>query len=267
MLAIFHKSLAHPPQELNCPAAVNASTSPRRPPRSPDDIMRDFHARHPEDGCFSATFSGGAALACVSAERQLITRRRLFCSFDDVYCLFLGGLDNLSSLIKQYGLSPRTNEALLVIEAYRTLRDRGPYPADQVIKDLDGSYSFVLYDNKAKTVFTAMSADGTIPLYWGIAADGSLVVANEVEAVKGGCGKSFAPFPTGCMFHSEGGLKSFEHPMNRMKAMPRVDSEGVMCGANFKVDYYSRINSMPRVGSNTDWTSAWGEESTAPTTQ
>jgi len=62
----------------------------------------------------------------------------------------------------------------------------------------------------------------------------------------------------GCMFHSEGGLRSFEHPMNKMKAMPRVDSEGVICGATFRVDKYSRINSMPRVGSAADWTS-WDE--------
>jgi Aluminium induced protein len=61
--------------------------------------------------------------------------------------MFIGRLDNLSSLIRQYGLSGKsTNEAMLVIEAYRTLRDRGPYPADQVVKDLSGSYAFVVFD-------------------------------------------------------------------------------------------------------------------------
>lgn len=62
----------------------------------------------------------------------------------------------------------------------------------------------------------------------------------------------------GCMFHSEGGLKSFEHPMNKMKAMPRIDSEGAMCGANFKVDACSRIHTMPRVGSEANWAAVWG---------
>lgn len=38
----------------------------------------------------------------------------------------------------------------------------------------------------------------------------------------------------GCMFHSKGGLMSFDHPMN--KRLPRVDSEGEMCGPNFKED-------------------------------
>lgn len=69
------------------------------------------------------------------------------------------------------------------------------------------------------------------------------------------CGGEIA----GCMYHNERGLMSFEHPMNKMKAMPRIDSEGTMCGANFKVDSYSRISSMPRVGSEANW-AAWGPQ-------
>ena len=81
---------------------------------------------------------------------------RVFCGFDDIYCLFFGSLNNLCQLNKQYGLTKTTNEAMFVIEAYRTLRDRGPYPADQVVKDLDGSFAFVVYDSKAGSVFTAL---------------------------------------------------------------------------------------------------------------
>lgn len=76
--------------------------------------------------------------------------------YDDIYCLFMGSLNNLCAQIKQYGLSRNANEAMLVIEAYRTLRDRGPYPPDQVIKDLEGSFAFVVYDSKVGTVFTAL---------------------------------------------------------------------------------------------------------------
>jgi len=81
---------------------------------------------------------------------------RLFCGIDDIYCIFLGSLNNLSLLIKQYGLSKNTDEAMLVIEAYKTLRDRGPYPADQVVKELDGSFAFVVYDSKVGSVFAAL---------------------------------------------------------------------------------------------------------------
>ncbi|KAJ1381911.1 hypothetical protein SESBI_44760 [Sesbania bispinosa] len=102
----------------------------------------------------------------------------------------MGSLHNLSKLNKQYGLSKVTNEALFIIEAYRTLRDRGPYPADQ--RGWFSSYS------------------------------------ENLELIKASCAKSFAPFPAGCMFHSEHGLMNFEHPTMKMKAMPRIDSEGIM---------------------------------------
>lgn len=251
MLALFQKQVAHAPPELSSPRGVASK------PRHPDEILRDFHAAHPQGGAFSTSFGGGAALACVTGYP------RMFCGLDDIYCVFLGRLDNLSALIRQYGLCTRsTNEALLVIEAYRTLRDRGPYPADQVVKDLAGSFAFVVFDNKSGAVFAALSSDGGVPLYWGVAADGSVAISDDRDIVKRGCGKSYAPFPVGCMFHSEGGLKSFEHPMNRLKAMPRVDSEGVMCGATFKVDTFTKINSMPRVGSATNWAAAWDDTAT-----
>jgi len=62
----------------------------------------------------------------------------------------------LSLLNKQYGLSKGTDEAMFLIEAYRTLRDRGPYPPDQVVKELDGSFAFVVYDSTIGTVFAAL---------------------------------------------------------------------------------------------------------------
>jgi len=34
----------------------------------------------------------------------------------------------------------------------------------------------------------------------------------------------------GCMFHSKHGLLNFKHLMRKMKAMPIIDSKGVMFG-------------------------------------
>ncbi|KAL8032174.1 hypothetical protein ABFX02_13G078300 [Erythranthe guttata] len=255
MLAIFHKAFAHPPEELKSPASHKQS----KKPKLPDETLQEFLSTHPATTTFSMNFGDAAVLAYVSPDSHHHSflhhhnNQRLFCGYDDIYCLFMGSLNNLCAQIKQYGLSRTANEAMLVIEAYRTLRDRGPYPADQVIKDLDGSFAFVVYDSKIGTVFTALGSDGGVKLYWGIAADGSVVISDDLGVIKAGCAKSFAPFPAGCIFHSESGLMSFEHPMNKLRAMPRVDSEGVMCGANFKVDLYSRINSIPRVGSEANW--------------
>lgn len=75
---------------------------------------------------------------------------------DDIYCIFLGGLDNLCTLNKQYGLTKLANEPMFVIQAYKTLRDRGPYPAHSVLREMEGSFGFILYDLKAKTVFVSL---------------------------------------------------------------------------------------------------------------
>ncbi|CAN8273673.1 unnamed protein product [Cochlearia groenlandica] len=249
MLAIFHEAFSHPPEELNSPATEKC----KKQPKLPQETLKEFLSRHPLN-TFSMSFGKSAVLAYVRPSASFSIHQRLFVGFDDIYCLFLGSLNNLCQLNKQYGLTKATNEAMFVIEAYRTLRDRGPYPADQVVKDLDGSFAFVVYDSKAGSVFTALGSDGSVKLFWGIASDGSVVISDDLDVIKEGCAKSFAPFPTGCMFHSEGGLMSFEHPMNKIKAMPRIDSEGVLCGANFKVDVYSRVNSIPRRGSEANWT-------------
>ncbi|KAL9452544.1 hypothetical protein AB3S75_008351 [Citrus x aurantiifolia] len=250
MLAIFNKGLVNPPQELHSPASLSSS----RKPKHPEEIFKEFLISQPSNA-FSINFGNAAALAYVPPENpnSVSQSQRWFCGLHNVYCMFMGSLNNLSSLNKQYGLSKGSNEAMFVIEAYRTLRDRGPYPAHQVLRDLDGSFGFVLYDCKAGTIFAALDADEGVRLFWGIAADGSVVISDNLELIKASCAKSFAPFPAGCMFHSEQGLMSFEHPTREMKAMPRIDSEGVMCGANFKVDVQSRMRSMPRVGSEANW--------------
>ncbi|CAN6827447.1 unnamed protein product [Brassica oleracea var. botrytis] len=79
------------------------------------------------------------------------------------------------------------------------------------------------------------------------------------------CAKSFAPFPTGKAKTQETtferdrhmtyeiGLTSFEHPENNIKAMPMIDSEGVICGANFQVDACTKINAIPRRGTEANW--------------
>ncbi|XP_039034583.1 stem-specific protein TSJT1-like isoform X2 [Hibiscus syriacus] len=248
MLTIFNKELMNPPKELHSPASLSSSNKPK----SPEEIIKDFLASN-HSNAFSIGFGSSACIAYAPLENRYSNYQRLFCGVDEIYCIFLGGLNNLNSLLRQYGLSKGSNEAIFIIEAYRTLRDRGPYPADQVLKDLEGSYGFVVYDSKAGSVFAALGSDERVKLHWGVAADGSVVVSDSLKLIKQSCAKSFAPFPAGCMFHSEQGLMSFEHPRSKMKAMPRIDSEGVMCGADFKADVQSRIGGMPRVGSEANW--------------
>ncbi|MED6130673.1 hypothetical protein PIB30_002786 [Stylosanthes scabra] len=252
MLGLFKEKLVNAPKELNSPASLNSS---KNKAKLSHEILHNFMTNN-SSNAFCMNF-GNDALIAYSPLKQPSIHQRLFSGVDNIYCVFLGSLHNLSMLNKQYGLSKGTNEAMFIIEAYRTLRDRGPYPADQVLKELEGSFGFLIYDSKDGTVFLASGSDGQIGLFWGIAADGSVVISENLELIKASCAKSFAPFPTGCMFHSEHGLLSFEHPTKKMKAMPRIDSEGVMCGANFNVDSQSRNSMMPRVGSEANW-ATWG---------
>lgn len=41
--------------------------------------------------------------------------------------------------------------------------------------------------------------DGSVPFFWGVDSEGHLVVSDDVESVKKGCGKSFASFPKGTL--------------------------------------------------------------------
>ncbi|KAK6149863.1 hypothetical protein DH2020_017388 [Rehmannia glutinosa] len=257
MLAVFKNGMVNPPKELHSPASLQSSGRSK----TPEEILKDFLASNSNNG-FSLGFVDKAILAYVPPQSSIMPHQRLFCGVDDVYCIFMGHLNNLCNLNKQYGLSKVGNEALFVIEAYRTLRDRSPMPAHQVLKELEGSFGFVIYDHKYGKVKICVfiflqGADKALNLFWGVAADGSVMISDNVDLIKASCKKSFAPFPAGCMYHSDRGLISFEHPMHKMKAMPRIDSEGAMCGAYFAVDAYSKANSMPRVGSAANW-ATWG---------
>ncbi|GMY18962.1 Stem-specific protein TSJT1 [Fagus crenata] len=101
---------------------------------------------------------------------------------------------------------------------------------------ITGLVSQSLYDSTSKATFIAADADGSVPFFWGNDSEGHLVLSDDAEIVKKGCGKSFAPFPK----------------------LPKVDSSGQVCGATFTVDAETKRepSGMPtRVGSAANWSS------------
>ncbi|XP_024391635.1 stem-specific protein TSJT1 [Physcomitrium patens] len=232
MLAVVHKSVAKAPAELVAPDGGSPDSRCHG-----SEILAAYKKSYPD--AMAMHFDRDSFMA-FSHSKQALLRPRTFCGVDDVYCMFMGMLENLPQLRHTYGLSKMINEVQLITEMYRVLRDRGPYSADQVIQDLSGPFAFVLYDNKTKTLLVACDPHGKVPFYWGIAADGTVAFSDDAKLLKQGCGKSFAPFPQGCYF-SSAGLHSFAHPMSPLKPVPRVDSEGQMCGSIFKVDSQSSL--------------------------
>lgn len=74
---------------------------------------------------------------------------------EEIFCLFQGVLHNLGSLRQEYGLAKSADEVVLIIEAYKALRDRAPYPPSHVVGHLEGNFSFVVFDASTSTLFVA----------------------------------------------------------------------------------------------------------------
>ncbi|CAN6462947.1 unnamed protein product [Victoria cruziana] len=147
MLAVFEESVAKSPQELKSPVSDGASLKNGRA------LIDHFASKTTGSVAINLGTSGSLVY---SNDRQNPILPRMFAVVDDIYCLFEGHLDNITLMKQQYGLSKTANEVSIVIEAYRTLRDRGPYPADQVVRDLHGKYAFIIFDASTKAAFVAL---------------------------------------------------------------------------------------------------------------
>ncbi|KAI6684506.1 hypothetical protein NL676_030419 [Syzygium grande] len=75
-----------------------------------------------------------------------------------------GHTDDAALLKQQYGLNRNANEAIIVIEAYRTLSDRRPCPAEHI------------------------DVDGSIPFFSGSDSEGNLVLSDDAAVMKKGYG-------------------------------------------------------------------------------
>ncbi|KAK9056305.1 hypothetical protein SSX86_027395 [Deinandra increscens subsp. villosa] len=262
MLAVFGKKIANPPQELSLPFKGRGNLKTREEVAAlissgradltrymfcNGDFMavshQDEHATHPRISFISLSTCKNFGCA-----RSIVV-------IDDIFCIFNGYLHNTCDLRRRYGLSRQATEAMVVVEAYKVLRDRAPYPADQVIKELDGKFSFILFDSRATKLFLARDRDGSAELHWGVAADGCLVCSDDPGIVRKSCGDRYTPFPPGCLFKSEEGLISFDHPLNKVRGVIREDDEGYGSAVIFQVDLFTRLQSIPRRGSDANWSS------------
>ncbi|CAI0466308.1 unnamed protein product [Linum tenue] len=189
MLGVFSSAIVSPPEEL-----VAAGSRTPSPKMTADSLLKRFVDSN--SSAVSIQVGDNAQLAYTHANQSLLLPRS-FAVKDEIFCLFEGALDNLGSLRQQYGLAKSANEVVLVIEAYKALRDRAPYPANHVVGHLSGSFAFIVFDKSTSTLFVASDQYGKVPLSWGITADGYVAFADDAELLKGACGKSLASFPQG----------------------------------------------------------------------
>eukprot|EP00252_Welwitschia_mirabilis_P026475 TRINITY_DN8700_c0_g1_i1.p1 TRINITY_DN8700_c0_g1~~TRINITY_DN8700_c0_g1_i1.p1 ORF type:complete len:243 (-),score=49.36 TRINITY_DN8700_c0_g1_i1:340-1068(-) len=206
MLAILHSRMASAvPEELR---SVREGTNS-------DETVTSFVASYPNS--VSVKVGGDASMA-YSHCNQSILRPRAFGAKDECFCVFVGTLTNLVTLRQQYGLSKTANEVMVVIEAYRTLRDRAPFPPSKMVGHLEGNFAFVVFDSRTGTAFSATDSEGKVDFFWGVLADGCLVFSDQEEVMKFACGKSFSQFPPA-------GLQSYEFPKQKIMAISRKGEE------------------------------------------
>ncbi|KAL4312718.1 hypothetical protein GQ457_01G022480 [Hibiscus cannabinus] len=227
MLGVFSSAIVSPPDEL---VAAGCRTP------SPKITAAALVKRFLETNSSGVSMQiGDHVQFAYSHHNESPFQPRSFAVKDEVFCMFEGALDNLGSLKQQYGLAKSANEVILVIEAYKALRDRAPYPPNHVVGHLIGSFAFVVFDKSTSTLFVASDQFGKVPLYWGITADGYVAFADNAELLKGACGKSLASFPQGCFYSTAvGEIRSYENPKNKITAVPAEEEE--MWGATFKVE-------------------------------
>lgn len=244
MFAVFGKSTGTPPEELSIPlkAAVDS--------KSVAELVEIFRSRWPDSTL--CNLSNGNFMA-LSHQDEIPLYPRSIVVIDDVYCIFIGMLENTCELRRYYGLSRQATEAMVIVEAYKVLRDRAPYPPDQVIRDFQGKFAFVLFDARADTLFLARDREGCIPLHWGMAKDESLVCSGNPKIISDACGNCDTPFPPGCIYLSRIGLISFDHPLHKVRGITREDQNGNISAVLFQVDLLTRLYSIPRTGSAANW--------------
>ena len=76
-------------------------------------------------------------------------------------------------------------------------------PTLDMVRNLRGMFSFILYDKKTDTYLVARDHMGITPLYIGWGNDGSVYVASEMKSLVGECNK-FQNFPPGHIYCSKG---------------------------------------------------------------
>ncbi|XP_028775573.1 stem-specific protein TSJT1 [Neltuma alba] len=244
MLAVFEKATGKPPVELGLPSMGSENS------KTPHEILEIFLSMRSDFALYNLPHGNFMAL---SHKEENPMHPRSIVVMDDTFCIFVGTLANVADLRHYYGLPRQATEAMVVVEAYKVLRDRAPYPPDQVVKDLDGKFAFIIFDAKTNTLFAARDREGSVEFQWGMAKDGSLVCSDDPNITRQGCGKSSSPFPPGCIFMNGIGLTSFDHPLHKIRAIAHEDDKGNISSVYFQVDLYSRIPSIPRTGSASNW--------------
>mmetsp|Transcript_17226 Transcript_17226/g.51533 ORF Transcript_17226/g.51533 Transcript_17226/m.51533 type:complete len:285 (+) Transcript_17226:203-1057(+) len=194
---------------------------------------------------------------------------------DGVHALLTGnvsewpGLDMVSvnhdAFVRGDGEPLEDNDASFLLQFYETFRDAAPEKtmpnALQALSLMKGRFAWIIYDAGQRRVMMARDKDSEEPLFWGRTKEGSFMVGSRLDDLAE-CNPTATAFPGGSLYVSAGTtravhdgagelgwvmpgdswpgqVRSFvparNHQFRKMRAVPRINSRGAMCGAVYRV--------------------------------
>lgn len=115
VLAIFGKATGNPLEELGIHLKVVVDSY------SGFELVETFWSWWPDSTSYS--LSNGNFMSLSHQDESPLYPRSVVV-MDDVYCIFVGMLENTSELCRHYELSRQVTEAMVMVGAYKVLRDR-----------------------------------------------------------------------------------------------------------------------------------------------
>lgn len=273
LLAVFGRDTARAPYGLESPSAAalpHPAVLPEPEAKVQEDLCNDALER-----AFSASKTATRHREVLGHGTGFVFEATPYCSYaarDGVHVLFAGevgewpGVNAMSAAHDAFIRNDKPleeNDAHWLLDYYATFHGEGQEDtaerALQCLAKIEGNFSFVIFDSRCHRVLAARDRNGSQPLYWGANDAGQLTFGSVPEDLAS-CNPTATMFPAGSLFVSErhtvaylpgdwgwvieenevpGRLMSFvksdpEH-WKPMKAIPRITSKGMVCGAVYKV--------------------------------
>jgi len=120
--------------------------------------------------------------------------------YDNLYLICNGEIFNYKNLQEKYNLYSKTGSDCEVIIHLYNLFGRNKYALQKTLQEIDGEFSFVLYDKKNKTLIAARDPFGIRPLFYSCSGM-EICFASELKAL--GFRKNVKAFKPGSYIYRE----------------------------------------------------------------
>lgn len=281
MLAVFDRQTARAPSGLES-WKLTPSSGTSLFPTEAEGLQQEDKCKEALLQVFDCSKPSARHLELLGQGNGFTFEASPYCSYAtraDVHVLFAGevsdwpGIDVVSAAHNAFIRNeepPEADDAHWLLDFYATFGDHSSPGMTGIalerLAQVRGSFSFVIFDQAQHRVFAARDGEGCQPLYWGSTDEGQLMFSTHPGDLAG-CSPTATLFPAGTLFATErhmvayqpgdkgwviaqddwpGQLLSFLSDgaagWRGVRAIPRITSKGVLCGAVYKVASLSDLH-------------------------